>query len=127
MFNFLMEMSKESGGKSRKEKIKELKILWAANHFINVSDLVCDIAKAVDVSEKKLEKWIDSDLWIEALKFWGIEGIALYVRPVSTDEEREQQVGMMCDLRKAAYLWRKGEHEKSVYEDRRLNEFNLTW
>ena len=123
----MMEMSKKSGGKSRKEKIKELKILWAANHFINVSDLLSDIAKAVDVSEKKLEKWIDSELWIEALKFWGIEGIALYVRPVSTDEEREQQWGMMCDLRKAASLWKKGEHKKSVYEDRQLNEFNLSW
>ena len=127
MFNFLMEMSKESGGKSRKRKVKELKILWAANHFINVSDLLSDIAKAVDVSEKKLEKWIDSPLWIEALKFWGIEGIALYVRPVRNDVEREQQVGMMCDLRKAAGLWAKGEHKKSVYEDRKLNEFNLSW
>ena len=122
-FSFLIEMSRSE----KKKSVKELKILWAANHFINVSDLLSDIAKAVDVSEKKLEKWIDSPLWIEALKFWGVEGIALYVRPVRNDAEREQQVGMMCDLRKAAYLWRKGEHKKSVYEDRNLNEFNLTW
>ena len=56
---------------NREILIENLKILFAAHHFVYISQDVDEIAKIVRVKRKKLDKWMTSSAWADALSLWG--------------------------------------------------------
>ena len=65
------ENSEKRPGKAESRKIR---IYAATNHYINVSRSFEEVAKAVNVPQATLEKWVKTEEWQTALKFWGFTG-----------------------------------------------------
>ena len=55
---------------NREILIENLKILFAAHHFVYISKDVDEIATIVRVKRKKLEGWMTSSAWGDALSLW---------------------------------------------------------
>lgn len=110
----ILNFSKNQPPGYRKRAFRQLKILWAAHYFLNVSDQIRDIAKAINVNKKTLRRWVKSPEWEQALQFWGVKGAGLFMRPAETPEESEQLREMRKSLRYAQKEWNKmiedGEH-----------------
>ena len=50
---------------------QNLKLLWATYHFAFKSKDPKAIASVVDVKPHKIHQWMKTDVWLEALNFWG--------------------------------------------------------
>ena len=49
---------------------RKLKQLWAAHHYIFHTHDIEEIAKVVNVSVPKLQRWMKTPYWEQALAFW---------------------------------------------------------
>ena len=56
---------------TRQSLTQNLKLLFAAHHFVFKSRDLKEIADAVNVKVSKIEYWMRSKEWHEALAFWG--------------------------------------------------------
>lgn len=94
--------------------VKELKILWAVHHMLNVSGRAQDIAEAVGVKLETLNKWVDTPQWQEALDFWGYP--TCFRRPWASRTEELIFYIQRAEFNHVARLWRRmirnGEHLK---------------
>ena len=54
----------------RKRTIRNLRILFATYHAMNVSADIHQIATTLNVSPKKIEVWEKSEAWRQASEFW---------------------------------------------------------
>ena len=102
----------------RRRLVKELKIVWAVYHMLNVSDNAHDIAKAVNVPLEKLNKWVDTPQWQEALEFWGAP--ICFRQPWASRTEKVIFYIQRAEFQHVAKLWkrmvRNGEHLKPTPE-----------
>lgn len=53
-----------------KANVKSLKILFAAYYVANKPPIIPEMARILDISEKKLIGWTKTPAWIEAIRFW---------------------------------------------------------
>ena len=51
--------------------IENLKILFAAHHYVYISKDLDEIARIVRVKRKKLDIWMTTSAWGDALRLWG--------------------------------------------------------
>ena len=55
---------------TRKTLTKNLKMLFAAHHFVFNSQEIADIAAVINLAPKRVEKLMQSDEWIETVAYW---------------------------------------------------------
>ena len=86
---------------TRKTFIKNLKMLFAAHHYVFNSQEIADIAVVINLSPKRVEKLMQADEWAEAVAYW-----------------KGNPVGKEGDLGLAEKLWaymvENGEHTNLV-------------
>ena len=59
---------------TRRQMRKEIKMHFAAHHFVFHSKLAKDIAIVVNVSPERIVRWCNTKNWRKALKMWGYAG-----------------------------------------------------
>lgn len=101
----LLNLSPDLSSEERAESIRILKLYLAAHLFLQRSYYIPDLARAVNVSRDTLRDMIDSPEWEEALKFWGVIGERLSVRPEEHSEVNQMQRDMDISLRDAEKIW----------------------
>ncbi|MDE0636672.1 MAG: hypothetical protein OXI43_12605 [Candidatus Poribacteria bacterium] len=58
----------------KKTLTKRLKTIFAAHHYVLVSDNITDIAAVLNLSIEQVESLMRSPYWRESLNYWGLLG-----------------------------------------------------
>ena len=77
----------------RKKIIKEIRVLTAVYHHHHVSKKDEDIANAIGISVKRLQKYQKQIIWQEARQFWGLRPQKPLPKMLQSDNPKSRSTG----------------------------------